>query len=267
MNSVTNKDHKKRLKQFTDEMMLLGSLQGFRYFQPWLRGKEELLLTVVNEDAVWQSHYPLPAPNVLSVQCQDQNLRLSPSREEMAGNMEDMVPPASPYEREISMPGTNCTLFLLAVYAKYQHPYVWIRSSHERFVNVNKNDALAHDSPLKLKSISEWNVKSIHIWNVVAELVQLCTIPPPLNPLALDMKYFESLPLTERLLSSGAVAKFLQRLVTDTSSIDKDYYHLALEDLSAITKFHFQTLRDIWLHKAQQNTEISDEEKPDELSL
>ncbi|XP_043933270.1 uncharacterized protein LOC122806697 isoform X5 [Protopterus annectens] len=155
-----NKDHKKRLKQFTDEMMLLGSLQGFRYFQPWLRGKEELLLTVVNEDAVWQSHYPLPAPNVLSVQCQDQNLRLSPSREEMAGNMEDMVPPASPYEREISMPGTNCTLFLLAVYAKYQHPYVWIRSSHERFVNVNKNDALAHDSPLKLKSISEWNVKS-----------------------------------------------------------------------------------------------------------
>lgn len=27
-------------------------LQGFKYFQPWLRGKEELLLTVVNEDLV-----------------------------------------------------------------------------------------------------------------------------------------------------------------------------------------------------------------------
>ncbi len=26
--------------------------QGFKYFQPWLRGKEELLLTVVNEDLV-----------------------------------------------------------------------------------------------------------------------------------------------------------------------------------------------------------------------
>ncbi|GCC40428.1 hypothetical protein chiPu_0024062, partial [Chiloscyllium punctatum] len=29
--------------------------QGFRYFQPWLRGREELLLTVVNEDSSWRS--------------------------------------------------------------------------------------------------------------------------------------------------------------------------------------------------------------------
>ena len=28
------------------------TMQGFKYFQPWLRGKEELLLTVVNEDPV-----------------------------------------------------------------------------------------------------------------------------------------------------------------------------------------------------------------------
>lgn len=35
------------------------SLQGFYYFQPWLRGKEELLLTVLNEDLV-SFHLPQP---------------------------------------------------------------------------------------------------------------------------------------------------------------------------------------------------------------
>lgn len=34
------------------ESYVLCVAQGFKYFQPWLRGKEELLLTVVNEDLV-----------------------------------------------------------------------------------------------------------------------------------------------------------------------------------------------------------------------
>ncbi|GCB84358.1 hypothetical protein scyTo_0024968, partial [Scyliorhinus torazame] len=45
----------KRLQDFLGDLTVLGSLQGFRYFQPWLRGREELLLTVVNEDISWPS--------------------------------------------------------------------------------------------------------------------------------------------------------------------------------------------------------------------
>lgn len=70
------KEQRRKLQQFLNDLALLGSLQvsertsrlqetdaiiffniffisqGFKYFQPWLRGKEELLLTVVNEDLV-----------------------------------------------------------------------------------------------------------------------------------------------------------------------------------------------------------------------
>lgn len=72
------REQKRKLQHFLGDLALLGSLQvwphqhararsahlsqnhkitllplqGFKYFQPWLRGKEELLLTVVNEDLV-----------------------------------------------------------------------------------------------------------------------------------------------------------------------------------------------------------------------
>ncbi|XP_055486941.1 uncharacterized protein si:dkey-19b23.7 [Leucoraja erinacea] len=44
----------KNLEEFLGDLTILGSLQGFRYFQPWLRGREELLLSVANEDIGWQ---------------------------------------------------------------------------------------------------------------------------------------------------------------------------------------------------------------------
>lgn len=74
------KEQRRKLQQFLNDLALLGSLQvsertsgvhvdnphfvfkisfvsqGFKYFQPWLRGKEELLLTVVNEDLVSFQH-------------------------------------------------------------------------------------------------------------------------------------------------------------------------------------------------------------------
>lgn len=50
----------------------------------------------------------------------------------------------------------------------------------------------------------------IRVWDVVSELVCLCTIPSPSNPFALDMRYLKSLPLTERFLVSGALLNFLE---------------------------------------------------------
>lgn len=53
----------------------------------------------------------------------------------------------------------NCTLFLLAGYVKYGRPYAWIRSNHERLVNIGGTDSMVKDTPMKLKSISDWQTQ------------------------------------------------------------------------------------------------------------
>ena len=37
--------------------------------------------------------------------------------------------------------------------------------------------------------------------------------PAPLNPFAVDFKYFEGLPLVQRVIATGAMAHFLQKVV------------------------------------------------------
>ncbi|KAK5848300.1 hypothetical protein PBY51_005927 [Eleginops maclovinus] len=53
--SKREREQRRKLQHFLNDLALLGSLQGFKYFQPWLRGKEELLLTVVNQDLGFRS--------------------------------------------------------------------------------------------------------------------------------------------------------------------------------------------------------------------
>lgn len=55
----------------------------------------------------------------------------------------------------------NCTLFLLAGYVKYGRPYAWIRSNHERLVNIGGTDSMVKDTPMKLKSISDWQTRGM----------------------------------------------------------------------------------------------------------
>ena len=47
----------------------------------------------------------------------------------------------------------------------------------------------------------------------MAEVVKLCMYPSPLNPFAVDFKYFEGLPLAQRVIATGAMAHFLQKVV------------------------------------------------------
>lgn len=53
----------------------------------------------------------------------------------------------------------------------------------------------------------------IRVWDVVSELVCLCTVPSPSNPFALDMRYIKSLPIPERFLVTGALLNFLELYV------------------------------------------------------
>ncbi|KAJ0055451.1 hypothetical protein NL108_003819, partial [Boleophthalmus pectinirostris] len=126
---------------------------------------------------------------------------------------EEHLLPASPSEREMAIPEVNCTLFLVAGYVKYGRPYAWIRSNHERLVNIGGIDSMVKDTPMKLKSITDWQTQGIRVWDVVSELVSLCTVPSPSNPFALDLRYVKSLPLTDRFLVTGALLNFLEMYI------------------------------------------------------
>lgn len=54
------------------------------------------------------------------------------------------------------------TLFLIAAYARYNCPYVWVRSNHERLVSFTgggDDESKLKDSPLKLKTTTAWKQK------------------------------------------------------------------------------------------------------------
>ncbi|XP_069025915.1 uncharacterized protein [Embiotoca jacksoni] len=282
------REQKRKLQHFLSDLALLGSLQvgGFKYFQPWLRGKEELLLTVVNEDLGWRSpgfvvsrassYSSTSSCNSSDVSPSSSSLSLasrssSPLPGEPPGppdsrrhahaktpppppppaasvhrepSSEEHLLPASPSEREIAVPEVNCTLFLLAGYVKYGRPYAWIRSNHERLVNIGGTDSMVKDTPMKLKSIADWQTRGIRVWDVVSELVCLCTVPSPSNPFALDMRYVKSLPLPDRFLVTGALLSFLETYVV-YGNRDELHYDKVVEEVKPLRRLHVQSLLEL----------------------
>uniref|UniRef100_A0A1A8KP13 DUF7886 domain-containing protein n=1 Tax=Nothobranchius kuhntae TaxID=321403 RepID=A0A1A8KP13_NOTKU len=279
MSTKKEREQKRKLQQFLSDLALLGSLQGFKYFQPWLRGKEELLLTVVNEDLGWRSPGFLVSRaslNSSSSSCSSSGVSpsssspsldsgsSSPLPGEPRGTMdsrshthtttqpqtprepssEEHLLPASPSEREMAVPEVNCTLFLLAGYVKYGRPYAWIRSNHERLVNIGGTDSMVRDTPMKLKSITDWQTRSIRVWDVLSELVSLCTVPSPSNPFALDMRYIKNLPLPDRFLVTGALLNFLETYVV-YGNRDELHYEKVVEEVKPLRRLHVQSLLEL----------------------
>ncbi|XP_036002274.1 uncharacterized protein si:dkey-19b23.7 isoform X2 [Fundulus heteroclitus] len=157
---------------------------------------------------------------------------------------EEHLLPASPSEGEIAVPEVNCTLFLLAGYVKYGRPYAWIRSNHERLVNIGGMDSMVRDTPMKLKSITDWQTRGIRVWDVVSELVCLCTVPSPSNPFALDMRYIQSLPLQDRFLVTGALLSFLEMYLV-YGNRDELHYDKVVEEVKPLRRLHFQSLLEL----------------------
>ena len=54
------------------------------------------------------------------------------------------------------------------------------------------------------------------MWDVVAEIVKLCTYPAPRNPFAIDFDYFNMLPLSEQVLATAAMVNLLQKILIHT---------------------------------------------------
>uniref|UniRef100_A0A3B3TNF9 Si:dkey-19b23.7 n=1 Tax=Poecilia latipinna TaxID=48699 RepID=A0A3B3TNF9_9TELE len=236
--------NKRKLQHFLNDLALLGSLQGFKYFQPWLRGKEELLLTVVNEDLVtWAAGAAPPCPGSLGARQTSRRLTLTPGRRLHTHTFRSVSPVRLTLELLLRQE-VNCTLFLLAGYVKYGRPYAWIRSNHERLVSIGGMDSMVKDTPMKLKSITDWQTRGIRVWDIVSELVCLCTVPSPTNPLTLDMRYIKTLPLHDRFLVTGALLSFLETYLI-YGNRDELHYDKVVEEVKPLRRLHFQALLEL----------------------
>ena len=76
------------------------------------------------------------------------------------------------------------------------------------------------------------------MWHIVAELVKLCTYPPPLNPFAVHMEFFDAMSTQERLFATGAMMQFLQKIII-YSQEDKPYTAKGTLLLRSIDKYYF----------------------------
>lgn len=126
----------------------------------------------------------------------------------------------------------NINITLLVIYFLFCCYYVKVRSNHERLVRLSGEDTTAKDNPLKLESTTKWNdqgatlrllssdvlmqivhVLDIRVWDIIAELVAICTVPAPKDPFAVDLSYYDTLPVAESVLATGAMINFLQKVL------------------------------------------------------
>ncbi|XP_061180525.1 uncharacterized protein LOC133189114 [Saccostrea echinata] len=252
---------KKRLQAFLAEMLKFGTIKGFKNFAMYLRGREELVISVLNEPksspyshtletkstapgfkdpnrsgSLTSNNLPYDKRSLLISMRSQMNLTTAAVPKGVG------LPPASPSDSETQPGDEASTLFLIAGYARYSCPYVWIRSNHQRLINLMGDTESEKDSPLRLKTTASWKDTNVSLYDIVSELVKLNTYPAPQNPFELDMEYFSSLPLSEQVLETGAMVQTLKKIFLSTSD-DRPYTGYVLEDLQIMTKMHFTALK------------------------
>jgi len=152
-------------------------------------------------------------------------------------------PPASPAVNEISqVTESGSTVYLVGGYAKYKQPYVWVRSNLGAKTTATKD---AKDMPLKLDSTDAWkrDPRAVRVWHMAAELVRSTVVPPPVNPLAVDHQFFDSLPPDEQAIASGALAGFLREVYTSATDKYTASSALVLADFQALMDRHFVIMK------------------------
>lgn len=113
---LTGKTHTR-----SHEQLRLGTLTGFQYFSCYLRGREELLVTINREAPTAAGHPESPGQGGLSI---------APSPRKPISPDPLGKPPASPASREITAASDTECVFLIGAYQRYKSPFVWLRSGH-----------------------------------------------------------------------------------------------------------------------------------------
>ena len=52
----------------------------------------------------------------------------------------------------------------------------------------------------------------VRLWDIIAEIITLTLSPSPVNPFRINLSYYETLPLEECVIATGAMLDFLQRV-------------------------------------------------------
>ena len=128
------------------------------------------------------------------------------------------------------------TVFLVGAYAKYNWPYVWLRSNHDNRLSQSDKDL-----PLDLKTTQTWKKSGHRVWDIVEELVSMNILPNPSNPFAVDHAKLAAQPPDERYLNSGAMVAFLRDLAVHsgapyTAEIEADLAKLLHTHLSCVPR-------------------------------
>jgi len=243
--------------------------EGFRYFSMYLRGREELLIKVLNDQVPLQpTHLTFDTAMLEEENLKDdeddaensltdkadlprafESLCLSKSTQRSLSGFHFLdigLPPASPCEGDLHIAENHTTMFLIGAYSRYCCPYVWVRSNHNRLIRFTDNhqsfDDIYHikDSPLKLKTTTDWLHKDLQIWDILAEIVRINVQPSPRNPFAIDYSYFDELNVYDRILESGGMIHFLQRVLLDGNH---SYHAQVSKELEDLMKRHFKAVK------------------------
>ncbi|KAI8810890.1 hypothetical protein BJ742DRAFT_799117 [Cladochytrium replicatum] len=216
-----------RLNVFLLDCLAFGSLKGFRWFELYMRGREEVIVRVKTDQmGINQSR---------SSSYSDRSYRdtLPKSRSKLL-NVQSGLPPASPCDRETEKDTTK-TAILIAGYARYGRPFVWIRSNHRTLMKVQEGGIVDEDLPLKLRSTDNWCTSDIKIFDVVEDIVTLFNESASVNPFAVDHGFFHKLSLNERTVTSGAMVDFLLRTFNRNSKFASE----VLKDIHLLLECHF----------------------------
>ena len=54
---------------------------------------------------------------------------------------------------------------------------------------------------------------AVKVWDIIAELVEICCSPAPPNPFALDFDYLDCLHSAEKALATAAISHVLQKVL------------------------------------------------------
>ncbi|TPX63317.1 hypothetical protein SpCBS45565_g06683 [Spizellomyces sp. 'palustris'] len=218
-----------RLATALADLVVIGGLKGFKHFDTCLRGREELILQVKTS----ASQKCLPFSNSVDIALSQ---RQASSRRVQKGNAMSVQ---SPSDQDLENDSQNISV-LLAVYARYGRPYVWLRSKHgQRFRGTDH--AQEDDSmPIQLDTTAQWFEKNLALHDIIEQVVSMSVQPPPANPFAVDIGSISNLPPEETIIRAGALISFLQKIYHR----DPSYATEVLSDISTLQRIMFTDMHE-----------------------